>query len=284
VYKRQENDSTVKESDRKVLFDKNSAWWDPRFEEMVNTTLPAEKPIPPEIGDYEWASQMILMNERTQAMFDDDASYPYLNEGSTISVEPDFADNMDMVPEWIRFVVTNSTPGAPNSGNLMPQWRTNTVTDLWMPDWPMFADLTYTKTELLTAGWEGFPLGDLNWFPAEKSKWKATGESEKLWAALKAGEIPSGIKRNEIRNTQLSVYPNPFTDAVQVQFTLTGGANVELNVYNLIGEKVMSLDLGYRTNGRHHVTLDKGNLNSGMYILQIDADNMDRVATKITIH
>ena len=229
---------------------------------------------------------MILMNERTQAMFDDDASYPYLNEGvQLLSVEPDFANNMDLVTEWVQLcTVTNSTPGVPNGGDLMPQWRTNTVTDLWMPDWPMFADLSYTKTELLTAGWEGFPLGDLNWFPAEKSKWKATGESEKLWAALKAGEIPSGIKRNEIRNTQLSVYPNPFTNTTNVEFVLAGGANVELNVYNLVGQKVMSAALGHRTSGKHNITLNKSDLHSGMYILQIDAGNLGRVSTGITLH
>ena len=279
-----ENDSTVKESDRKVLFDKNSVWWDPRFIDMVENVLPDQKPIPPEIGDYEWASQYILMNERTQAMFDDDVSYPYLNEGANLNIEPDFADNKDLVPEWISYVVTNSTPGAPNGGDLMPQWRTNTVTNLWMPDWPMFADLSYTKTELLTAGLYGHPLGDLNWFPSEKSAWEAREESEKLWAALKSGEIPTSIEKFEIHKTQLSVYPNPFTNTTNVEFVLKGGANVELNVYNLVGQKVMSVALGHRTSGKHNITLNKGDLNSGMYILQIDAGNMDRVATKITIH
>ena len=89
--------------------------------------------------------------------------------------------------------------------------------------------------------------------------------------------------RTKIQNSQLSVYPNPMTNTMNVQFELTGGSNVELNVYNLIGEKVMSFDLGYRMNGKHNVTLDKGNLSSGMYILQLDAENMDRVATKITV-
>jgi len=148
----------------------------------------------------------------------------------------------------------------------------------------MLADLSYTKTELLTAGLYGHPLGDLNWFPSEKSAWEARGESEKLWAALKSGEIPTSIEKFEIHKTQLSVYPNPFTNTANVEFVLTGGANVELNVYNLVGQKVMSVALGHRTSGKHNITLNKGDLNSGMYILQIDAGNMDRVATKITIH
>ena len=279
------DESTVDEAARKVLFDKNSVWWDPRFETMVNTTLPAAQSLDSiGEGDLEWMSQMILMNDRTQAMFDDDASYPYLNEGENLNIEPDFANNKDLVDEWVSYVVSNSTPGSPNGGDFMPKWRTNIDLNKFLIDWPMLADLSYTKAGLLAGGVSGYPLGDLNWFPSEKSKWKATNESKKLWAALKSGELPSGIERNEIQHSQLSVYPNPFTNTMNVQFELTGGSNVELNVYSLIGEKVMSLDLGYRINGKHNVTLDKGNLNSGMYILQLDAENMDRVATKITIN
>jgi hypothetical protein len=68
---------------------------------------------------------------------------------------------------------------------------------------------------------------------------------------------------------------------VNVLFELNSGANIELNVYNLLGEKVMSLDLGNRMQGKHNVTLEKGNLSSGMYILQIDAGHMNRWSTKI---
>lgn len=263
----------VDESQRKVLFHKNSVWWDPRFVDMVENQLPAQKPIPPEIGDYEWASQLILMNDRTQAMFDDDESYPYLNEGENLSVEPDFANNEDLVPEWISYVITNSTPGNPNGGDIMPKWRTNKTTNLWMPDWPMLADLSYTNSQLMTGGLREYPLGDLNWFPSKKAAWSNTNEADKLWAALKAGEIPTDIVSNEKQKTRLIVFPNPSANTVNIQFELTGAANVELSVYNLMGQEVMFIDLGYRTHGMHHVTFDKGNLGSGMYLLQISTDS-----------
>ena len=57
--------------------------------------------------------------------------------------------------------------------------------------------------------------------------------AEKLWAALKAGQIPTNVESNEIPETQLSVFPNPITDVSNVQFALKDGANVELNVYSL---------------------------------------------------
>jgi hypothetical protein len=265
--------AVVDESKRKVLFHNNSIWWDPRFIDMVENVLPAQQPIPPSIGDYEWASQYIHMSDRTQAMFDDDVNYPYLHEGTNIGVEPDFANNKDLIDEWVSYVVTNSTPGTPNGGDLMPKWRTNTVSMLWMPDWPMLANLSYTKPELLTGGLYDLPLGDLNWFPSEKGRWKWLPESKVLWEALKSGDLPMGITKNEMQNAQFSVYPNPCSKTTNVEFELNKAANVEINIYDLVGKKLKSIDLGYMIIGKQNVSLELGDLNSGMYLLQITTDS-----------
>lgn len=34
--------------------------------------------------------------------------------------------------------------------------------------WPLPEDFTYTNAALLTAGTDGLPLGDLNWFPGQR--------------------------------------------------------------------------------------------------------------------
>jgi hypothetical protein len=112
----------VVENERKVLFDNNSAWWDPRLDDMVKNKM---QPIPADIGNFSWMSQMILYNDRTKAMFDDDAAYPYFNLGENLNIQPDFAKNEDLVDQWVDYVITNCTPGAPNGGNQMPKWRTN---------------------------------------------------------------------------------------------------------------------------------------------------------------
>ncbi len=45
---------------------------------------------------------------------------------------------------------------------------------LWTaPQWPIAQNFTYTDQKLLTAGTDGLPLGDLNWFPSQKSQWEA---------------------------------------------------------------------------------------------------------------
>jgi len=39
--------------------------------------------------------------------------------------------------------------------------------------WPLPENLAYTNATLMTAGTDGLPLGDLNWFPTQKAQWEA---------------------------------------------------------------------------------------------------------------
>jgi hypothetical protein len=40
-------------------------------------------------------------------------------------------------------------------------------------NWPLPENFSYDDANLLTAGTDGLPLGDLNWFPAQKAQWEA---------------------------------------------------------------------------------------------------------------
>jgi hypothetical protein len=273
----------VAENERKMMVDKNDTWWDPKFATMVESQLPAF----PDTIQETWHSQMQNMNERTTAMFADDAGYPYLVDGATYNIQPDFANNMDLVDDWVQFIISNSHPGAPGGGNNQPWWRTNMAENLVTPDWPPLADLSYTDATLKSGGTYGYPVGDLNWFPSEKAQWEMTGESAKLIAHLKEGTLTGTqpIKLDQANRTlQLSAYPNPFSDQTNVKFNIPSGTNVQLILYDVLGKRVRTMDLGYRTGGSHEVLLNKGDLGSGMYILRIKTDyNGAGLTTKISI-
>ena len=66
-----------------------------------------------------------------------------------------------------------------------------------------------------------------------------------------------------------SAYPNPFNPQTQFSLTLATTQHVLVEVYNLIGKRVMTLaDEQLEANERHLFTLDGANLPSGIYLIQ----------------
>ena len=103
-------------------------------------------------------------------------------------------------------------------------------------DWPIPINLSYTDASLLTAGLNGFPVGDLTWFPTQYAAWQAQEAKElahlqdvlttgKL-TAVRASEAPLSLKLNQN-------YPNPFNPSTRISYTLANSGNVTLKVYNV---------------------------------------------------
>ncbi|MCH8524000.1 MAG: T9SS type A sorting domain-containing protein [Balneolales bacterium] len=77
-------------------------------------------------------------------------------------------------------------------------------------------------------------------------------------------DVPAGVQL-------IGNYPNPFNPTTNVVFDLEQPADVQMNLYNISGKSVLFQNHGFRGAGRHTVTLDAGNLASGVYILRIEA-------------
>jgi hypothetical protein len=82
---------------------------------------------------------------------------------------------------------------------------------------------------------------------------------------------PAGIV--EVNNSleSFGVYPNPFNTNTNVAFNLKKDENVTLNVYNMIGEKVYSLNNGMMTEGDHLIQINGSNLSTGLYLVTLTA-------------
>lgn len=85
------------------------------------------------------------------------------------------------------------------------------------------------------------------------------------------GDLPSEFALNQN-------YPNPFNPSTSIKFDLPVNADVQLSVYNMLGQKVMTLVNGKMEAGFHQVTFNAGSLASGMYIYRLDAGSF--VSTK----
>lgn len=73
-------------------------------------------------------------------------------------------------------------------------------------------------------------------------------------------------------------YPNPFNPTTMIKFSLLESSPVHISVYNLLGEKVMTVVDKFYTVGTHEVRFNASSLESGIYFYRITTN--DFVQTK----
>ena len=257
--------------DRKILVDRNLVYWDSRLADIpdIANNIQAD-------GYTNWVSQMITMNTRTQAMFDDDAIYPYLTEGTWYNRLPNFERTENILGEMVDTLKNYSIAIMQTGAAVLPDWRL-VSTETVVPDWPIPVNLSYSDADLQTAGLSGFPLGDLNWFSDKKAEWVAqrTVEYATIQKALDNGTTISGIQEiggslpGDYKLQQN--YPNPFNPTTIISYKLPLSSLVTIKVYDVLGREVQTLVNERQNAGDHSVTFSAGNLSSGVYFYRLQA-------------
>ncbi|HDP68880.1 MAG TPA: T9SS type A sorting domain-containing protein [Candidatus Marinimicrobia bacterium] len=272
---------------RKMMVDANVVYWDPKFADMVQICIDNQVN-----QSTDWHSQMITMNSRTQAMFDDDTNYPYLVEGTWYEKCPNFTNPEDLLTVGVDSIRAFSIGTVDTlSGDVLMVWR-KVLTDLdnyyVYSDWPIPIDLSYDDADLLEGGINGFPVGDLNWFPAEKAAWEAQKSAEyaAIDAAIDAGH-PVAIRETVYEPTDFRLsqnYPNPFNPTTTISYTLPKAGNVTLTVYNSLGQEVMTLvNNEFKASaGSYNVHFDGSGLSSGIYFYTLTFNN-NTIAKKMVL-
>ena len=68
-------------------------------------------------------------------------------------------------------------------------------------------------------------------------------------------------------------YPNPFNPSTRINFGLKKAGNVEITVYNILGNKVATLFNGFKSAGSHSVLFNASEFSSGVYFYKIISEN-----------
>lgn len=124
---------------------------------------------------------------------------------------------------------------------------------LWTaPQWPMVQNFTYTDQNLMTAGTDGLPLGDLNWFPDKKADFEAN----------KAQYVQ---QLQDIAGAKLVFTP---VDQIEAENgTIGGGAEVKvvpgITYYDYTGAGSITWTINVTTSGLYDTRWFVNNQNTG---------------------
>lgn len=125
--------------------------------------------------------------------------------------------------------------------------------------WPTSADLNPIEWKWRNLDWES---------PPEYGLGNSIGRGD--------GTLPTTI-------TLHNNYPNPFNPTTNISFTLPVTENVQLDVYNVLGQRVATLLNQQMTAGTHTVAFDARNLASGVYIYQLRAGSFVQNKTMMLV-
>lgn len=101
-----------------------------------------------------------------------------------------------------------------------------------------------------------------------------------IWSGDTTAINPSGIEDEllpEGYNIEINLFPNPFNPEVKVEYILPESGEVNLSVFSLLGEEIVTKNLSFRNKGRNETTLDFSGLNvpSGVYLLRLTLQTND---------
>ena len=90
------------------------------------------------------------------------------------------------------------------------------------------------------------------------------------------GNLPEGF---ELR---LEIYPNPFNPETIVRYHIDEAAHVRLQLFDVHGRQIRSVDRGWQDSGEYHYLLNGIGLASGVYFVQLTADKRS-VEKRVTL-
>ncbi|HAC15618.1 MAG TPA: hypothetical protein DCE78_06700, partial [Bacteroidetes bacterium] len=67
-------------------------------------------------------------------------------------------------------------------------------------------------------------------------------------------------------------YPNPFNPTTRISFSLEGTSRVRIDIFDMLGNRVLQIANNEFAHGTHNVILDSSGLSSGIYIYQMISD------------
>jgi hypothetical protein len=99
------------------------------------------------------------------------------------------------------------------------------------------------------------------------------------------GNISSGIKELNIRNDFrfLNAYPNPFNDVTVIEYQIENNANVQMEVFDFLGNKVAELVNSNMNAGIYKTIFKAGDLPGGVYFNRLTVNGRSQTRKLVLV-
>lgn len=81
-----------------------------------------------------------------------------------------------------------------------------------------------------------------------------------------------GISENTIENS-ISIYPNPTTNQITMEFELAETKNVSIDIKNVLGQTVKIISNSEFRKGNNKIEIELSDLINGVYFVQLESEN-----------
>ncbi len=78
-------------------------------------------------------------------------------------------------------------------------------------------------------------------------------------------------------------YPNPFNPATKIRYSLPSAGKVQLKIYNILSQEVMTLVNEFKSAGEHNIEFNAAALPSGVYFYRILSGNYNEVKKMVLL-
>ena len=78
-------------------------------------------------------------------------------------------------------------------------------------------------------------------------------------------------------------YPNPFNPITTIEYELTIAGEIQLIVYNVLGQEIVRLVDGMKSAGKHIVIWDASQYSSGIYFYRMESENFSETRKLILL-
>lgn len=263
------------DQDRRIFFTNSSYYIEKWLSDwMLNNPLSLQYLTENRIDEIQVPHPML--NSKTIMFFDSTENgiklFPYMNRRNLIEAINPLLINSRTVSNAIKGFLYHKWYDACDS---TWAWRPNNSINYL---WPLEENLDYTNSELLAAGSNEFPLGDLcRWFRDKHIDWKLHIEAEEdtinKWlnygfTSMTGTEVQQNVP-DQFKLFQK--YPNPFNSVTKFGYDLPVMNIVTIRIFNMLGQVIKSILNGLQQQGSHQVEVNGDGMSSGIYFCRLEA-------------